>query len=77
MSEKNANAPVSANDKPPAGGNAAVIRRMAPAEESAQERLIKKHVPAWVVSGAIHVATKSAAANASRIGATAVRANSS
>ena len=56
MSEKNANAPVSANDKPPAGGNAAVIRRMAPAEESAQERLIKKHVPAWVVSGAIHVA---------------------
>jgi len=26
------------------------------AEETLQERLIKKHVPAWVVSGAIHVA---------------------
>lgn len=54
MSEKNANAPASANGKP-AGANAAVIRRMEAAEESSQERLIKKHVPAWVVSGAIHV----------------------
>ncbi len=35
---------------------AAVIRRMEAAEESSQERLVKKHVPAWVVSGAIHVA---------------------
>lgn len=35
---------------------AAVIRRMEAAEESSQERLIKKHVPAWVVSGAVHVA---------------------
>ena len=36
--------------------NAAVIRLMEAAEESSQERLVKKHVPAWVVSGAIHVA---------------------
>ena len=36
--------------------SAAVIRRMEAAEESAQERLVKKHVPAWVVSGAVHVA---------------------
>lgn len=42
----------SANGKP----GAAVIRRMDPAEETPQERLIKKHVPAWVVSGAVHVA---------------------
>lgn len=35
---------------------AAVIHRMEAAEESAQERLVKKHVPAWVVSGAMHVA---------------------
>ena len=56
MSEKNANAPASANGKPPAEGANAVIRRMEAAEESAQERLIKKHVPAWVVSGAVHVA---------------------
>ena len=54
MSEKNANAPASANGKPAAPA-AAVIRRMEAAEESSQERLIKKHVPAWVVSGAIHV----------------------
>jgi hypothetical protein len=42
----------SANGKPAA----AVIRRMDAAEETGQERLIKKHVPAWVVSGAVHVA---------------------
>lgn len=35
---------------------AAVIRRMDAAEETSQERLVKKHVPAWVVSGAVHVA---------------------
>lgn len=35
---------------------AAVIRRLEAAEETSQERLMKKHVPAWVVSGAIHVA---------------------
>jgi len=54
VSEKNANALANANGKP-GGSNAAVIRRMDAAEETTQERLIKKHVPAWVVSGAIHV----------------------
>ncbi|MBA4063928.1 MAG: hypothetical protein C0501_09490 [Isosphaera sp.] len=34
---------------------AAVIRRTEVAEETAQERLMKKHVPAWVISGAVHV----------------------
>lgn len=53
MSEKNTSAVPSANGKPAAP--AAVIRRLDAAEESAQERLIKKHVPAWVVSGAVHV----------------------
>ncbi len=52
MSEKSPSAP-SANGKPP---KEAVIRRLEAAEETAQERLIKKHVPAWVVSGAAHVA---------------------
>lgn len=45
-------APPGANGKP----GAAVIRRTEAAEETSQERLIKKHVPAWVVSGAVHVA---------------------
>jgi hypothetical protein len=52
VSEKTA---ASANGKP-SDKKAAVIRRMDAAEETSQERLIKKHVPAWVVSGAIHVA---------------------
>src|SRR5256885_1729437 len=55
VSEKKTNAPADANGKPAAGGGGAVIRRLEAAEETAQERLIKKHVPAWVVSGAIHV----------------------
>lgn len=33
----------------------AVIRRLDAAEETAQERFVKKHVPAWVVSGGVHV----------------------
>src|SRR5690349_2301659 len=28
---------------------------MEAAEETLQERVIKKHIPAWVVSGAVHV----------------------
>ncbi|MBP3958740.1 terpene cyclase/mutase family protein [Gemmata sp. G18] len=36
--------------------NAPVIRRLGASEESSQERLVKKHVPAWVASGGIHVA---------------------
>ncbi|MFO0825216.1 MAG: prenyltransferase/squalene oxidase repeat-containing protein [Gemmataceae bacterium] len=38
-----------------AGAGAAVIRRLEAAEETSQERLMKKHVPAWVISGAVHV----------------------
>ena len=56
MSDKNAPAPAGANGKPAAPAPAAVIRRTEAAEETSQERLIKKHVPAWVVSGAVHVA---------------------
>lgn len=37
---------------PPAG---AVIRRVESAAETAHERLIKKHLPAWVISGAINI----------------------
>lgn len=33
----------------------AVIRRLEAAEETAQERFLKKYVPAWLVSGAVHV----------------------
>jgi hypothetical protein len=55
VSDKNANAPAAANGKP-GGAAAAVIRRTEAAEETPQERLMKKHVPAWVVSGAVHVA---------------------
>ena len=44
------------SDKPAASPNAGVIRRLDAAREDAQERLVKKHVPAWVVSGAVHVA---------------------
>jgi hypothetical protein len=58
VSEKNTSASTSANGKPAKlpGAKESVIRRMEAAEETAQERLIKKHVPAWVVSGAVHVA---------------------
>jgi len=38
-----------------AGAGAAVIRRLEASEETSQERLMKKHVPAWVISGAVHV----------------------
>jgi hypothetical protein len=34
----------------------AVIRLVEGAKETDQERLLKKHVPAWVASGAVHVA---------------------
>ncbi len=33
----------------------AVIRRLEAAHETAQERLMKKHLPAWVISGAVNV----------------------
>ena len=35
---------------------ASVIRKVEAAEESAHDRLVKKHVPSWVISGAVHVA---------------------
>lgn len=34
----------------------AVIRKLTGTEESPQQRLLKKHIPAWVISGAVHVA---------------------
>jgi len=45
--------PAPAADGKPAGP--AVIRLVHGAEESPQDRLLKKHLPAWVVSGAFHV----------------------
>jgi len=36
-------------------GQAAVIRRLEAASETAHERLIKKHLPAWVISGAVNI----------------------
>jgi hypothetical protein len=53
----------SANDKPaksagPAPGGApgaAVIRIVDSARETSQERLMKKHLPAWVISGAVNI----------------------
>lgn len=38
------------------GAPAAVIRKLQSAEESAHQRLVRKHIPAWVASGAVHVA---------------------
>jgi hypothetical protein len=40
----------------PAAKGGAVIRRVEAAQETAQERLLRKHLPAWVISGAVHVA---------------------
>lgn len=52
MSEPTA-APPPADAAKPAGP--AVIRRLEGSEESSHDRLMKKHLPAWVVSGAVHV----------------------
>lgn len=41
---------------PPAPARPAVIRRSAGVRETATQRLLRKHVPAWVISGAVHVA---------------------
>jgi hypothetical protein len=47
------------SDKPSAppaeAPKGAVIRRLEAAHETAQERLMKKHLPAWVISGAVNV----------------------
>ena len=39
----------------PSPGPAAVIRRLESAAETPYERLIKKHLPAWVISGGINI----------------------
>ncbi|OWK36018.1 hypothetical protein [Fimbriiglobus ruber] len=41
-------------DKP--ADKAAVIRVVQGAEETPNQRLVRKHIPAWVISGAVHVA---------------------
>ena len=56
MNPNNPNSPPVTNNGKPVAAAAAVIRRLEAAEETSQERLVKKHVPAWVISGAIHVA---------------------
>jgi hypothetical protein len=40
----------------PKPAQAAVIRRAEATGETAHERLVRKHIPAWVASGAVHVA---------------------
>lgn len=50
------NPPTGAENQPQPQPRAAVIRHIACAEETAQERLMKKHLPAWVISGAVHLA---------------------
>jgi hypothetical protein len=43
------------NGKPSRNAQAPVIRRLEIAEEDAKTRLLKRQVPAWVISGLIHV----------------------
>ena len=45
--------PIETNGKPAKG--APVIRRVEVAEEDISSRVLNRHVPAWVISGAIHV----------------------
>ena len=40
---------------PPRPAGPAVIRRTEVAEEDASQRVMNRHVPAWVISGAVHV----------------------
>lgn len=40
--------------KPTAPAGPSLIQRLHGTEESFQDRMLKKHVPAWVVSGAVH-----------------------
>jgi len=47
--------PAPTDNGQPAKAGPSVIRRVEGAEETAHERLVRKHVPAWVISGAIHV----------------------
>jgi hypothetical protein len=41
--------------KPAPAGGPAVIRRVGGVEESAHDRLVNRHLPAWVVSGLVHL----------------------
>jgi len=43
------------NNGKPAAKGAAVIRRVEVAEEEAGSRVLNRHLPAWVISGALHV----------------------
>jgi hypothetical protein len=59
VSEKVQAAIAAENGKPAAPakpGTPPVIRRVVVAEENAHERLMKRQVPAWTISGGIHVA---------------------
>jgi hypothetical protein len=47
-------APTPAKGGTPAGG-ASVIRIVEAAKETSHERLMKKHLPAWVISGAVNI----------------------
>src|SRR5205823_940336 len=47
--------PAKADAAAKAATGAAVIRRLGGSEESTHERLLKKHLPAWVASGAVHL----------------------
>ena len=45
----------SENGKPARGSTPPVIRRQTVAEEDPRDRLLKRQVPAWVISGGVHV----------------------
>jgi hypothetical protein len=61
--------------KPAAAAGASVIKRVQVAEESSHDRFMKKHVPAWVVSGAIHVVILVTAIVIGRMGGREVKAS--
>jgi hypothetical protein len=45
----------SANSRPAPAGGPAVIRRVGGVEETTHDRLVNRHLPAWVVSGLVHL----------------------
>lgn len=50
-----ATTPVPATSSAPSAPVESIIRRLEYSEESANERLLKKHLPAWVISGALNL----------------------
>jgi len=44
-----------ANSRPAPAGGPAVIRRVGGVEETTHDRLVNRHLPAWVVSGLVHL----------------------